>query len=344
MLEIVNRTRYTAAAIPYTNAAGIDHVAVIVKGTFTLVGCAGRGSREGQEPPLADEMAPVEMADIRTGEDPQASLRYEADTGWPKVATDVVLVGAAVAPRRERAVDVTLRIGPLTKTVRVFGDRCWARGAVGWRISDPVPFERMALVWERAFGGEDKTHKDQRRHGFEARNPVGTGLALWENPQRLAGLRLPNLERPAALIKAWTDRPEPVAFAPIHRHWLPRRSFAGTYDDAWTEDRAPLLPVDFDDRFFSAVSPDLVASPYLQGGEPVQVSGVHEAGLFAFLLPRRKVVIAALIKGQRIEVAPRIDTVWIGTEEQRLIIIWRAGFPCPRSLLKVEALFIREAT
>ena len=49
-----------------------------------------------------------------------------------------------------------------------------------------------------------------------------------------------------------------AAFGPVGRHWEPRVRYAGTYDDRWTEDRMPLLPKDFDDRFHNAAPPGLV--------------------------------------------------------------------------------------
>jgi hypothetical protein len=47
-------------------------------------------------------------------------------------------------------------------------------------------------------------------------------------------------------------RPSPAGFGPIACHWQPRVGFAGTYGDAWVANRLPLLPDDFDDRFFQS--------------------------------------------------------------------------------------------
>ena len=36
-------------------------------------------------------------------------------------------------------------------------------------------------------------------------------------------------------------RPAPVGFGPLAPHWQPRCDFAGTYDQAWQQDRYPVL-------------------------------------------------------------------------------------------------------
>jgi hypothetical protein len=65
----------------------------------------------------------------------------------------------------------------------------------------------------------------------------------------------------------------------------PTKQFAGTYDAAWDRDRKPLLPHDFDRRFFNAASAGLVAPHHLLGNEPVVVIGVAPEGRVAFELP-----------------------------------------------------------
>ena len=69
------------------------------------------------------------------------------------------------------------RVGTLEKTVHVSGERTWFKrigGGIG--TERPEPFERIPLVYERAFGGWDRTHAKPEKHTFEPRNPVGRGL------------------------------------------------------------------------------------------------------------------------------------------------------------------------
>src|SRR2546430_3687510 len=101
-----------------------------------------------------------------------------SDLGLVKPATDVLLAGHAYANggSSDKGVDVRLSIGTVRKTVRVFGDRVWDSGLLGARISPPQPFEKIPLIWERAFGGFDRTDGESPKVDSESRNPVGAGF------------------------------------------------------------------------------------------------------------------------------------------------------------------------
>jgi hypothetical protein len=335
MLQFANSTPLKAALFPYTDSKGIDHLAITVKGTWTVVA--------GGEPQLADEQEPIRLLDQLNGPDPSSSIRAEADTGWPKSGTDVALSGFAY-PRRagDSVVDVGLEIGALRKVVRVFGNRRWQLAVGGWRATAPEPFDRLPLLYERAYGGRDTTARDPAKHGWEARNPVGIGFSLSEAPERLGGVALPNLEDPRALISSWKDRPAPAGFGLLHRHWMPRLRLAGTYDERWRTQRAPLLPEDFDERFFNAAAADLVARPHLRGGEAVLVTQATRRDPLRFSLPRRELGVTAIIKGEVVRVSPRLDTVTIDAEAGRVVMVWRAGIRCPRALLLIDKIFVKE--
>jgi len=64
-----------------------------------------------------------------------------------------------------------------------------------------------------------------------------------------------------------------------------RRQYAGTYDADWRQQHFPLLPSDFDLRFFNAAAPELVADGFLQGGERVTLVNVSPRGREEFSLP-----------------------------------------------------------
>ena len=110
------------------------------------------------------------------GEPGECSYRLEPEMAFVKPATDVVLVGHAHATRpRTTSVDVELSVGPLRKRAVVTGDRHWSKGLLGPRASDPEPFETIPLVYERAFGGWDRSRDDEAKHTYDRRNPVGVG-------------------------------------------------------------------------------------------------------------------------------------------------------------------------
>lgn len=331
MLEVRNDTPFQVAILPGLDASGADYAAVVVKATYAL---ADGGRRV--EP--AEEQAPVQHADACSGDPGVSSVRYASDAGPHKVGTDVVLNGHCYPPggRPAPVADVGFLVGPVRKVARVFGERLWYQALGSWKISPPVPFEKMPLAWERAFGGADTTHPDPRKHAVEARNPVGRGFIAARTAERMEKLPLPNLEKHTELITSWDDRPEPVGFGFTAPDWLPRRTFGGTYDDAWRRTRAPFLPLDFDVRFHSAAAPGLVVTPHLLPGAPVRVVGASPEGELGFAVPDARLEVVVHLKGRRLEPELKLDTLVVEPDVPRALLTWRAVVPCPRQLLYLD--------
>lgn len=330
MLALQNQTPFAAALVPSLDGEGSDQLSVVVKATYAW---DARG-RLG----IAEQQAPVHFADVPNSDEEGSSAKYESDACPNKPGTDIVLVGNAY-PRNGRAatVDVSVQVGKQRKVVRVFGERAWTR-AMGWVISRPIPFETMPLVYERAFGGWDRSHPDPKQHTFHEHNPVGTGFVHDGRATRLEGLRLPNLEDPEHLIDHWKARPPVAGFGFVGRSWLPRRLLAGTYDAQWSEVRAPLLPHDFDPRFYCGASEGMVATPHLRGGERVLVDGASRTGPLRFDLPAPALRITAVVRREVSTPMPILDTLVIEPDAARVILCYRATMPCPRLLLHVEAV------
>jgi hypothetical protein len=190
-------------------------------------------------------------------------------------------------------------------------------------MSGSVHFEKVPLVYERAFGGWDRDHPDPRKHSCEPRNPVGTGYRGAGG--FVEGMHLPNLEDPRARIKSLGDKPAPAGFGFISPHWQPRAALAGTFDEAWQKNRAPLLPKNFDRRHLNAASPGLVAPGYLRGDEHGLVVGVTPEGRMSFALPGLPppAVQVSLSDGPPQTVAMALDTVIIEADEKRVMLLWR---------------------
>jgi hypothetical protein len=336
MLEIKNRTPFEVGLFPGLDKEGYDDATVLVKGTFDL-------ARRDRTPPVAERQAPIVHGDEFHGDPARSSIRYESDTSPAKQGTDVALVGHAYAGRRPApAMEVSLAAGPLRKVVRVFGDRVWQRTLGAWSASSPQAFERMPLVYERAFGGTDTSDPDPARQPCEPRNPVGTGFLAEGRAARAEGLPLPNLEDPGSLLRAPGDAPAPAGFGFIGRSWAPRISFVGTYDERWRSDRCPLLPDDFDDRFHRAAHPDLAAPHHFRGGEPVIVTGASEDGEIRFDVPARAIAIAVRMKGEDHVHAAALDTILIEPDEQRVVLSWRVTFRCPRKFLYIDRITVTD--
>jgi hypothetical protein len=208
------------------------------------------------------------------------------------------------------------------------------------RSSEPLPFERIPLVYERAFGGHDDGGGPT---ALEPRNPVGTGYMHPTRVDRMDGVALPNLEDPATQVRRPEDRPAPAGFGYIGRNWPPRSGFAGTYDAAWESDRAPFLPDDFDDRFFNGASAGLVATPHLRGGEDVRIANASPRGEITFRLPAQPFQVDVWIKGKQSTHPMVFDTLIVEPDDQRFSQLWRATVPCPGEFLMIDRVRFRQA-
>jgi hypothetical protein len=340
MLEVRNRTPYSIAIVPGLDRHGRDFAIVAIKGTFDLpaLGASDRLL------PLAEEQTPLVWADEFYDEPDSSSMKYESEVGPAKSGTDVALVGHAYAPdgRATEEVDVTLQAGPLAKTVRVFGDRRWRRALGVSTKSSPEPFERMPLTYERAFGGADVSHRKEAKHRYEERNPVGTGFTTAGRSDHFDDLPLPNLEDPDHLIGRPKHKPPPAGFGFIGRHWEPRKSLVGTYDDSWLANRCPLLPPDFDERYFRSAHPGLCAPDHFRGGEPVSITNASPEAELRFAVPCIDFEVKSNIKGEDLYAAATIDTLLVEPDLGRVSVLWKATLQCPRRFLLIHYVRIRE--
>ncbi len=317
--EVENRTPFAFEALYLVDEELRPLVVPLVKATFGI-GADGRCARaEAQIPPNLDGEC--------WGDDPEtSSYRYEPEVAFVKPATDVVLIGHAYAAQANTTeMRVGLRVGELSKQALIVGDRVWFRTAGVVSATKPRPFEKMPLIYERAFGGWDRGHPDPGKHTFEARNPVGTGFR--GHGGFAEGIRLPNVEDPRAPIANFGDRPPPMGFGFVSPHWKPRARLAGTYDEAWENHRAPLLAKDFDRRHMNAASAGMVAEGYLRGDETVAAVGVTPGGRLHFSLPgvpppRVRMV---LVDGAAQAVPLNLDTVIIEPDERRVMLLWRGN-------------------
>ena len=289
----------------------------------------------------SQEQADICLAGECWGEPGVSSFKLEPQIAFTKPSTDVVMIGHAFSNGRS-SVDVTLRVGALHQTARVTGDRYWIKSFTGIESTSPEPFEKIPLTYERAFGGWDRSLPDPRCHGFEQRNPVGAGFRL-RNGLFQDGIRLPNIEHPAHPLREYGETPPPVGFGFTAPHWHPRAAFAGTYDEAWQRDRMPLLPFDFDRRFFNGASPGLIAAGYLQGNEAVWIENASARGTVSFNLPGVSPPACRIrLKGNRDErVQTNLDTVIINTDEDLLTLLWRGHLAVRNGLLDAESIRIQ---
>jgi hypothetical protein len=331
MWQLINRTPYAAERFFARDVDGAEVWIVAVKGTFRI--------GDGGATEVAAEQAPVTLVPEHFGAPTRSSLRSDTDLVLTKPGTDVLVCGAAHAPRGKPAarVEVGLRCGPIAKRLLVHGDRTYRRGVVDVAPSEPEPFVTMPIRYERAFGGIDPVSGAR-----EPRNPVGIGFA--EAAARLVGTPAPNVEAPGAPIASWKDRPAPAGFGPVARTWAPRLAFAGTYDRAWQEERAPLVPADFDPRFYLSAPVDQQVPAYLREGTPVELLNLTPDGLLRFDLPRVRPCFRTYFGRDIVEHRPRLHTMLVVPEERRVSLVWHTAVPCQGRDHRLERTVVWEKT
>lgn len=205
------------------------------------------------------------------------------------------------------------------------------------RMSSPGVFDRIPLVFERSFGGADKSHPEERYHEYELRNPVGVGFRARKSKKPVDESALPNIEDPRALISSPDDRPQPAGLGFIGPTWQPRLGFAGTYDEAWEKKRKPLLPEDFSPHFFNAAHPDLVCTGHLNGDEEVTAIGVSPDGPLSFNLPGAEP--SCTIECANVDALPvalRLQKVVLKPDERRLLLVWVGAIRIPSTFQDVD--------
>ena len=331
MLQVVNHTPFSAALSVFADPVGVETAYAVVKATFNF--CA-------DGPELCKLQLPLLAADVFWGDPTTSSLRATGEFALLKTATDVLLTGRAVAPTPDtRIADLSLSVGPVSRRVRIFGDRHWQRSAGQWRASAPQPWQRMPLRWELAYGGvAPAAHGGLPEH--EPRNPVGRGFVA-SHAQPVQDQPLPNLEDPDALLADPHERPTPACFGPIAPTWFPRRPFAGTYDEAWVQQRAPYLPLDFDARYFQVAPQALIAPGFLHGGEPVRLAGFSAGDPISFALPSCGLELEFDFDGAPVSRPAQLEMVLFEPDAGRLQMLWRAALAVDKKLLKLRQLTVR---
>lgn len=324
MLQLRNHTPFAANIALFPNQEGIESLYLLVRASFNI----------GPQWTLTDEQPEPVEADVYWGEPEKSSIKFASDYHVGKPGTDVVMIGQACAPGRQSvtSLDVGLSLGPVSRNIRVFGDRYWQDGM----ITHPLPFQTMPMVYEKAFGGMHLV--DGRVDSVEVRNPVGCGYAGSRRSRDMNGVPLPNLEDPAHLIRQVSDCPPPVCFGFSSPAWMPRAAFAGSYDEAWQSQRAPYLPEDFDSRFFNMAHPDLVCQDYLRGGEPVSISGMHPDGEMNFNLPRIELVSDLQLDAGADRLNFQLETVLLEPNQYRLSMHWKAAYACDKRTQKIKQI------
>ena len=334
-MKLTNATRMIAGYTLGVDPEGRESAVVAIKGTFTL-------PTDGSEPQLAEKQAELVMADEFTGEPGFSATIYECDYAPEKPYCDVLLNGSAHAPgdRPAERVTVAFSFAGRSKRLDVSGDRVWEKALLSVSPTQPQPFLSKTISYDNAFGGSDADPKDpEKSEAFQA-NPIGTGYYPLTDGKDLIGKPLPNTSEPGKPVNHRVGNFKPMSFGPIGRVFPLRLSFAGTYDDDWTDNTFPFLPADFDPRYFQCAPLDQ-QFPHPEGGEEVVLTNLTPQGRTAFRLPTIDLPVEFTdASHHRTEQQAVLDTIVIEPDLGRLMLTWRASHPLKRNILEIRQCVI----
>ena len=324
MLDMINTTPLKAASAILFDQDGHNLAVAVAKATFSI-------PFNGAHPALSDGQVDVFSMEQVEGEPGTARMLYPADLVVGKKNTDIGVHGTVFSPNNVPVTKLkaAVRVGALYKEIRVTGNRTWTKSLFrpGYRMTEPETFVRMPLSSNRMFGGTATTKKGEKIP-FEE-NPTGTGFVL--DGDQIGGTRLPNIEDPLHLITSYrkTYTPATLGFS------LPgsprRRSYAGTYDQAWKMNRRPLFPSDMDLLFFNCAQSELMANGYLSGGERVTLANLSPEGITTFTLPVWDIAFTFKRNGTLITRKAAIHTLVIEPDLNRFYMTWYASEECGKS-------------
>lgn len=268
--------------------------------------------------PDKEDMLPVFLIDKYYDKPDNSSLQYPSDIVCKKNGTDVIINGH-VYGQNQKKTEAGFRIGSLEKIISVFGPRRWEKLMASKKISDPIPFFKIPLKYENAYGG---FYEDDKGSHFKYEfNPIGVGYTSKQENNHL----LPNLEYPHSRIESIKDKPQPAAFGSVPSGWKQRSRFAGTFDDSWSKYRRPLFPLDFDENFYNTVPDDQIFKPKLKGGEKLLLINLHPQKTVVQLeIPVMNFMAVFRIKERTERIPMAIDTLLIEPDKSCFSMTYRS--------------------
>ena len=316
MWLLENETPFSAERTWTRDERGAEFWLVAIRAAFEI-------DADGRQH-VAEKQTEVQSFPRYAGDPVREEMLSDSDFALSKSGTDVLVGGHAHAPDGRPAVKsrVRLKVVDVDKTVDVVGDRTFFEGDVSTSMTRPAEFTAMPLSWSRAFGGWDDEGQD-----WVPENPAGCGFA--KDHKRLVDTPAPNFEYPDVPYRSPRSG-RPAGFGPVAYHWRPRVGYAGTYDKAWEERRNPLLPDDFDRRYFRCAPADQQTATFLIGYEEVRLGGFTPNGHFGFVLPRIAFDVVTRFRGAPDERrAPDIHTLWIYPDRQRFELVCLSALEVP---------------
>ena len=249
---------------------------------------------------------------------------------------DITCVGDICAPGGQPTpvMDVNLRWRDSVRLIRVFGRRVWRRSGGRLAPTDPEPFSVLPMSWSGSFGGVHAVPPGFAPHsrlpmpsGEVAFAPNRNGIGFYLDEADADGKVLPNLEDPGNLIRAHSDRPTPVCFAPCPLDSGLRMAHL------WPEgSESPHPPGHGDREAFPRMLRN--APPSLQArdvgpGTVFTLEGMTPVGPFVFAVPAVSFLWEARVGAWSRRFRPELVGVQIRPTERRISLQLRTSIVYP---------------
>ncbi|RJT43516.1 DUF2169 family type VI secretion system accessory protein [Rahnella woolbedingensis] len=316
MWSLKNETPYSAERGWYRDVNGAEVWVVAMKATYDI---RADGSTQLSSP------LPVNSSIVISPDSDE--ILYETDLGPEKNSTDILLNGHAWAPNNlpVNRLFIGLKVSGLCRLARVRGPRIWngdSYDSPSKFLSIPLRYPYMA---QGSFSDESIC------------NPLG--ITFDENPEK-GRSRLPQIE-------FLSDSGYP-GFGTVPRQWPGRVCHAGTYDKHWQETQSPLLPEDFDPRFWQVAPPPQYAAGQLQGNETVTLANLtppsfSPSNILSFAIPKISFNLRTQFTDGSVSIhRAKIHTVIIEPDHPRLSVVWHTALPCHRKANMLDFTTITE--
>lgn len=339
-MQLINRTAMIAGYTLGMDAAGVEQVVVVIKGTFSIP------KNRDEQPCLAAVQVPLIEADVFTGDPGLSALLLDVDYAPIKHHCDVTLLGTAYAPKAKETGNVMagFKVGNLSKILQVVGERIWTYSGSHYAPSRAEPFVIRPITYDIAYGGVDRFSDDESLHMPYWENPVGIGYHHVMDEDLIVGTPAPSTEEPDNPVARPDGHYKPMSLGPISRNWKPRMNYAGTYDEDWVEKRFPFLPDDFNELYYQSAPSDQ-QMPHPKGGESVQLLNVTPDGKRSFSLPVRQIpIVFSRRHAKSVELQAALDTIVFEPDADRFTLTWRASLPLVRNIFELPQAVIGPAT
>ncbi len=330
---------------------GTPVLSVLLKRSYRIV-ANGPAERLGS----ARSLVP---GDRHFGDPMNSTVQHESDHVPFKLATDVVVHASAQAPGAAPVTQLlaSVVVGTARKDVLVIGDRVAHHRPRGPPLfTEPVPFTRIPLRYEAAYGGVD-VRSDPAIAFPYARNYLGRGFVVQDTAEAVEGVRLPNIEAPddrltperlcCGHVMHWERQPVPDGFGWYSKYWQPRAGLAGVMpgdralEAQLRREYARVIPAHqradyaktglrtMDFAFFNGASRRLVR-PYLEPGERIAFRNLHPSGDIVGALPSNWPTLSLDIgQGAGGTMRGVLQTVVMRLDALEMDLVWRAAFPYP---------------